>query len=44
MEQTSMKVIILKDKEMRVCMDPRGNGATMNKRGEREPGPPGISS
>jgi hypothetical protein len=29
------------DKRTRVCMDPGGNGATMNAGGERGPGPPG---
>jgi hypothetical protein len=29
------------DKEMRVCMDPEGNGATMNEGGDRGPGLPG---
>jgi hypothetical protein len=29
------------DKEMRVCMDPGGNGVTLNERGEGGSGPPG---
>jgi hypothetical protein len=29
------------DKEMRVCMDPEGNGANMNEGGEGGLGPPG---
>ncbi len=29
------------DKEKRVCMDPEGNGGTMNEGGEGGPGPPG---
>ncbi len=27
-------MVSVTDKEMRVCVDPGGNGATMNKRGE----------
>ncbi len=34
-------VLIVTDKETRVCVDPGGNGATMNERGEGGPGPPG---
>ncbi len=29
------------DKEMRACVDPEGNGATMNEGGEGGPGLPG---
>ncbi len=34
-------IVLVTDKEMRVCVDPGGNGATMNERGEGGPGPPG---
>jgi hypothetical protein len=37
----SFVIVTVMDKEMRVCVDPGGNGATMNGRGEGGPSPPG---
>jgi hypothetical protein len=34
-------ILLVTDKEMRVCMDPGGNGVTMSKGVEGGPGPPG---
>ncbi len=42
-ELNKPEIVILSvtDKETRVCVDPGGNGATMNAGGEGGPGPPG---